>query len=506
MPGCKSHRAAATLAGLLLLALAAGWIAQPVADTDLWWHLSAGRHIVQTAALPVADPTGMYEIRADNAYWADTVLRGQWLGQVALYLAWRAGGIDGVGALRTVLLLGALMLAVARAAAPAGGAPATPDPSGRPPTRGPVGVAALLLALPAALCLQAHGGERPQLFSFALFGLLLALLEHRGRHAPWLMVPLLALWAHLHPGVLLGASVATLWLLLDAAGARWRREPLPAPGARAVAVAAGWAAVVAAPAGRQAIEYLIRLEADPLKDRVIEYRSPLTLAGVVDPAVLAAYAVLMAAALGTLAALLRRRRTAEAGTLALLAALSLSAWRYMPFLVLATLPWAARAAAAAWPRAAVAATRPAALALAGVAAALLLHGAWQQRLYRSGLAEATQPVAMAAELARRGAQGRLFNTLAWGGYLHWTLGPRVRPFLDGRLMDPARVRAYTHMLWATPEGLAAFEAARFDLVLMPRANPLNPSQRDYPLVGWLQRHPAWRLAGDDGQALLFVRR
>lgn len=92
------------------------------------------------------------------------------------------------------------------------------DGAGETPT-----VLALLLVLAGSL--PAVTVVRLQLFSLVLFPALLLLIRaDRRRRSPriWLLLPLLALWANLHGGVLVGLAVAELYLLLD----RMRRRPL----------------------------------------------------------------------------------------------------------------------------------------------------------------------------------------------------------------------------------------------------------------------------------------
>jgi hypothetical protein len=65
---------------------------------------------------------------------------------------------------------------------------------------------------------------RVQLFSLALFPLLVALLRSEARHPSrriWLTLPLLALWSNLHGAVLVGLAVTLLYLIVH----RMRQEP-----------------------------------------------------------------------------------------------------------------------------------------------------------------------------------------------------------------------------------------------------------------------------------------
>jgi hypothetical protein len=97
--------------------------------------------------------------------------------------------------------------------------------------------AALVLILTAFAAAPAFLIVRSQLFSLALFPLLLLLLREEARRPSrrvWLLVPLAALWTNLHGGVLLGIAVAGAYLLFG----RARREPLVAVGVLAGMIAA----------------------------------------------------------------------------------------------------------------------------------------------------------------------------------------------------------------------------------------------------------------------------
>jgi hypothetical protein len=95
--------------------------------------------------------------------------------------------------------------------------------------RVPDAPAALILILTAFAAAPALLVVRSQLFSLALFPLLVLLLRAEAR-APsrriWLLVPLVALWSNLHGGVLLGVAVAGAYLLFE----RARRQPWTAVG------------------------------------------------------------------------------------------------------------------------------------------------------------------------------------------------------------------------------------------------------------------------------------
>jgi hypothetical protein len=88
---------------------------------------------------------------------------------------------------------------------------------------------ALVLILTAFAAAPALLVVRSQLFSLALFPLLLLLLRAEARRPSrriWLLVPLVALWSNLHGGVLLGVAVAGAYLVFG----RARRQPVVSAG------------------------------------------------------------------------------------------------------------------------------------------------------------------------------------------------------------------------------------------------------------------------------------
>ncbi len=69
---------------VLFIALFAMAVRMP-ADTDMWWHLGAGRTIVTMGHIPYADE---FSFTVRGKAWVDV----QWLAQVGLYQARLLGG------------------------------------------------------------------------------------------------------------------------------------------------------------------------------------------------------------------------------------------------------------------------------------------------------------------------------------------------------------------------------------------------------------------------------
>ena len=76
-----------------------------VVDTDLYWHLAAGRYIVETRSVPTADPFSSTML---GRPWVDIY----WLAQAGWYLLYQAFGPAGLSLLVTVLTMVSLLVCV----------------------------------------------------------------------------------------------------------------------------------------------------------------------------------------------------------------------------------------------------------------------------------------------------------------------------------------------------------------------------------------------------------
>jgi hypothetical protein len=134
--------------------------------------------------------------------------------------------------------------------------------------------AAVVLALLVPGALLALAGIRAQLFSLALWPLVVALLR-READAPsrriWLLPPLLALWSNLHGVALLGAAAACAYLVLG----RARRRPGESVGVAALSLLA----LCATPASAQTPRYYHGVLTSVAAERGYGLWAPLSLHG-----------------------------------------------------------------------------------------------------------------------------------------------------------------------------------------------------------------------------------
>ena len=164
---------------VLFLALFAMAVRTP-ADTDMWWHLGAGRAIVTTGHIPYADE---FSFTVRGKPWTDV----QWLAQVGMYQARLWGGDAALAILTAMLVVVAFAFVY-------------PQMEGAPFLR------ALVVVL-VATASSVIWSPRPQMLSFALLGVtgyVVYQLKWRQVNRLWVLVPVFVLWGNVHGGYALG--------------------------------------------------------------------------------------------------------------------------------------------------------------------------------------------------------------------------------------------------------------------------------------------------------------
>ena len=151
---------------LLILAVLCvfGIFSGPISSADFWWHLKSGQYIYQTRSLPATDP---FSYTTDWDTPDPQTLRNQnftlkqsWLAQIFMYSIYRLFSFEGIIYLRAALLTILILLLY------------------RSIRREGIGLhASLFLVLPAVIIFAGFTPERPQLFSFLFFALMVFLLE-----------------------------------------------------------------------------------------------------------------------------------------------------------------------------------------------------------------------------------------------------------------------------------------------------------------------------------------
>lgn len=480
-------RSAACVA--IALATFFAFVYTPVSDSDFWWHIAAGKWIVEHRALPATDPFGMYS--AADMVRNDTVLRGQWLGQVALYGMFELGGSPGVVLLRALLLTGCLGLLFWRAH-----------------RLGAAAWASWAVLIPGGLLALGFTNDRPQLFSYLLASLLFLAIENyqRTRARGWLWtLPLIAVvWANTHGAFLLAVAllplyVAALWLQARLTQQNFRAQH----GALALAAFAFVTATPLNPNGLTTYAYLFGLEGSALQAATSEYISSFALyqLGNFVPQVWVAilYILALVACIG-----LWRSDRPRLALVIFLGVIGAWSYRYLAFMIFIAGPYLAAGLTAALK----ANMRPS-IPYSGVALLLMLAiaaivtGVQNGMALRSDVNRSMFPVAALDRLGDQAVYGKVFNHMQWGGYLLWRLGPRASLYVDGRMLDSSRLEPYRHMLWATPAGIELLRQEQFDMVMLPPSNRFTGER--YALIDYLRMRPEWHLLYQDRNAVVFVR-
>jgi hypothetical protein len=430
---------------------------------DLFWHLATGQHIVAEGAVPRADP---FSFTSPGAGWVDH----SWLFQTVLWGAWQAAGAWGPWLLK-VLCAATLALLMARHL--------------RRWQVPPAATAALVLV--ALQGMRFRLTFRPELATLLLMAVAATLLcPTPGRRGPWRplwLLPLAALWINLHGGALLAPMMVAACLaggLAFHAMGRQGAGPVPWQGLW-WALPLSAAALLVNPYGAEVFAVPFRLTeivgqpwaANPEWMWPSPGRFPLLYLAV---AALVAAGVRWrhrlepcAYALGLLGAVLALRYVRNVGVF----------FVCLPFAMAPLL-----SASAGWAR-----VRPR-VVQALVAAGLLWIGwapAWLALGPRAGslgpgLEAGRYPVEACGFLERERVEGRIFNEVAFGGYLVWRFPDRP-VFIDGRN------EIYPELLQEIHGGIENLE--RF--WEMTRRWDLDIALLRYPAAGTVVRYPQ-----DDG--------
>ncbi len=449
-------------------------------DSDLFWHLRAGERTLADGRPLTVD---VFSHTRAGERWVNH----SWLGQVSLYLTWRAGGWLGLSLWMAVLAAAGIGFIYRSMEAPDWMRPFV-----------------LLLASAVAAPVWT---PRPQLLSLTLFAALYWYLlgwRRNPKRPLWVLPLLFAVWGNLHGGYPLGLLLIGAHLADALADFLLGRESLPWARWRALAVwgALGGAAAALNPNGWRM--WLIPFQTvgiGVLQAFISEWASPDFHQFAQQPFIWLLLAVLVALAFS-------RRRAAgfEALSVALFAWMGLTARRnFGPFALVAApvlarhledvlrqvwerLPQEARRTLGAQTAFLDAApTRRESAFRLGVAALLfgaaLLKGyAVTRPAFVESVLRARFPVDAAAWMRENRPAGNLFNEYNWGGYLLWAL-PEYPVAVDGRtdLYGDAVLRRYLEAYAAAPGWQATLNAWGVRLALLAPNAPLGDALRE---AGW----------------------
>jgi hypothetical protein len=411
---------ATQLLWLATLAWAAHRALFPLAETDLFFHLKLGDLIVATRHIPFRN---LFSFTYPDHLDPDLA----WAFQVAVSLAYRAGGFAAIVVFKTLLVVAAT--AFLWGACRRRGAAALPT------------ALALVMAIETA---RPRLVERPHAVTFVGIGVVAFLLAGIESRARWWWFPVLTLaWAQFHAGVFFGPLLLAGFVVgaaVDGVALPWRHV--------GVALLLSVAATFATPAGTMLPHYLLWHTGLGATRAIDEFRNADAWN---DPWFFALLAMALAAAIAR-----GRRELRHVLPVVLTAALALRSVRFVAEWALVAAPLVAdgleRLIAAHAPRL----LRPRAAAV--VALALVAVVAADRAVDRSPprLAADVVPFDAIDFVTSTGLRRRMFHDLDVGCYLAWQGWPRWQVFEDARL--PAYPDEFHRALDDTPLTPAAFDA------------------------------------------------
>jgi hypothetical protein len=459
------------------------------AEPDLWLHVLVGRVIISIDHIPRYDS---YSYSAFGLPWHNH----EWLAQVVCGAAYQWLGVIGLKLVK-VACVAVTMSAIA---------------AGLSVTRGAATIQRFVL-LAVAAALIGSFQVLPQLFTFAMFSILMSTLAvevYRGPVRLWPLVPMFVLWANFHAGCAIGIAAlaccsAVLGIREFAAGQRLRRST-----ALATLALLCTAATLLNPFGFGLWRIFLHSVSDPLTETFVHDWIPLAIfferlwrAG--DPQVIQ-FALPLALFGGFAASLLLAPVLDDAPLVAIALLFMVGAFyaeRNVPLAIIAMSIPLAHHIGLALSRLAPSfcdhrsmRTNPSAALLAAFCLTLALAGG----LFSNRLKTWAQVPSGAVEFMKaNGLHGNILNSLDWGEYLIWHVTPESRVFIDGRyyLVYPDVVlRDYLAFLFGWPGGEKLLERYPHDFVLVaPESGGCRFTAAD----------PRWKLIYRDSTSVLFAR-
>lgn len=502
---------------IALLGLVLGLRSQQLlnADGDLARHLAVGQRILATGTIPTVD---LFSYTKGGQPFTPY----EWLSEVIFAAVYLRLGLAGVATLAAAIAALPFLLLM-RWAVRDGANP----------------FVAVGLVTAGALASSMHWLARPHLFTILLAVLWTrALMRHRstGSLRPLLLLPpMMALWANLHGGFLVGFVILGVFLAGGFVQSRWEdwaTEPFERPSmeqhdadiaggqalvsgsrnrqglvAMSVAGVLSLAAVGLNPVGYRLLSHVTGfLHSRFLVDNTEEYLSPNF--HDLGPQL---FLVLLLVAMVSLAMNRRRVDLVDLGMLVVWTAFALYSARNIPLFAAICLPMVIGLVSQLLKDLGAGMNRARRLAtierqmggpllpLLAVAVALLISMGDLGGLHpKIGFDPKTFPVEALAKAKSVGVRGNLFNYFPWGGYVLYAGYPRYRVFIDGQtdFYGERLTRDYLEVARLEPGWESVLDRYQVGWVLFPHESPLS-------LL--LARTHGWRLVYQDGTADIFIR-
>jgi hypothetical protein len=479
------------------MALSAFFVYFPLTDTDIFWHLAAGREMVLHKRWLFTDP---FSFSLPSPQWIDL----HWLFQLIVY------GVHSIGAekaligfkLLTVAAITGILCCIYR-------------------SRRYIAVSAFTAALlfyetRYLICL------RPVLITMLCMALYIFLFENirlkENKKTLWLCIPLQILWTNSQGLYMIGLFIIGTYWVEEVIEFFRKKKPLPV--FITMLFASASLACLINPYGLSGLTLpftlLSRINPDPgnIYSLNIAENAPLFSLSGYD----AVYrATVIAAAIAACALFILNRKGIRPAHVLLFLGFSLlaySAERNVLLFVVIVIPVIAYNAAQCGIIDAVKALhkkikRP--LSTAIITAALsvvvwaVIQHAWVIAVYPPSrmLSPFRFPEKITEYLRHNPVEGRMFNDIRSGGYLIWNFYPDRQVFIDGRLILRSEHFFSEYLTLCENPELFPKVARRFNLTYAILPTAVFPLY--HKLIRSLYESKDWRLQYTDGGSVLFVR-
>ncbi|MFH0799724.1 MAG: hypothetical protein V2A66_06040 [Pseudomonadota bacterium] len=485
---------------LAVAAMAAFFFLHREGTSDIFWQMKAGEFIWKTKSVPSFD---IFSYTASGNSWVCY----EWLSGVVFFLMERAGGFVALSLLSFALGVGlasTLFAGLVRI------------------SRSPA--AALILTL-AILLIGAPRFQilRPEVFGFIFFAILLLILTDIGRCRPllmWSAIPILVLWANMHTSVIVGPLVVTLYCAIAFLRGRGG-DP-----ARSMGLGRSILLIFSSILAPLINPFTYRVYTFPFEVMTQRYALSVT-SDWLPPGWFLPEADISAWGLCALCAacawlVLRRRGRVDIPLFAVAIACVVPGFmtaRFIPFAAIAVafLAASARKSAGASDFASARASLMVALVLCaaliapmfksgplygvrlGQGRAIFVFG----RMIGAGFDKENFPVEAVDFLERQKAEGRIFNDMAWGGYLIWRRWPGARVFIDTRtaVYGDEFIKEYSDALF----GERAFERVADKYGIDRVIYDVRQIEAPGGPLKFLMDDPRWPIVFRSANAVVFAR-
>jgi hypothetical protein len=485
----------------VLVSLAAMlWIAMgtPLPPLDFWWHLRAGEVIWNTRSIPRVDTFSFTAQGKDFIY-------QNWLSEIVYHLTYLTGGFPLLICLHAVTFVLSFGLVLRISWLVTGSAR--------------LAVACTLVGEFMAIRFT---NARPQIFSMLFFSVYYFVLQRYRRHpdrAPYLLIPLMALWVNMHGAFVLAIGLVALFTGMELVKASFgAQEALPRRQVARLSLILLLVILASLlnPEGWRVYNYVWDVQTDPASQRLVtEWQSP----AIRNPGDIPFFAAIF---MGFLAFIYSTKRDLTNLVLfCTFAALGLASLRGIIWFALILPPilaaqlkelglaplqrmlghWGNHGDKRSTAPVHSALNLTLLVLLAGIT--LLLSPWVRPRLpdprLRSELIDPLIPQQAMEFVAQKGIRGHIFHSQEAGDYLIWRLYPQQRSFVDGRvhLYDVDFCRDYLRI----SNGCGWEELlAQYDVqwVLLPQNEEVNEL-----LQQGLEKTREWEQIYEDDQAVLY---